>query len=308
MGQTTVIRIGTRASALAQWQARWVAGALGAHGHAFELVPITTRGDTVQQSPIAAIGTRGVFTNELQRALLDDRIDVAVHSLKDLPTEATAGIALAAVPPRESPYDVLVSREGFALSALPKSARIGTGSPRRQTQLWHLRPDFQMNPIRGNVDTRIRKLFEGECDALILAEAGLRRLGLIEHVTEILPPSTMMPAVGQGALGLETRADDLSTRTALAPLDDSATRAAVTAERSLLAAIGGGCLAPVGAWARVDGGRLVLDGVVLSPDGQQRLAAKDFGAFGEAHELGARLASQLLAQGARELIQAARKA
>ena len=199
MSQTTVIRIGTRASALAQWQARWVAHALEAHGHAVRLVPITTRGDAAKQSPIAEIGTRGVFTNELQRALLEGRIDVAVHSLKDLPTAVTAGIALAAVPPRESPCDVLVSREGLRLSALPNRARIGTGSPRRQTQLWHLRPDFQMNPIRGNVDTRLRKLFEGACDALILAEAGLRRLGLTEHVTEILPPTTMMPAVGQGA-------------------------------------------------------------------------------------------------------------
>ncbi len=308
MSQTTVIRIGTRASALAQWQARWVAHALEAHGHAVRLVPITTRGDAAKQSPIAEIGTRGVFTNELQRALLEGRIDVAVHSLKDLPTAVTAGIALAAVPPRESPCDVLVSREGLRLSALPNRARIGTGSPRRQTQLWHLRPDFQMNPIRGNVDTRLRKLFEGACDALILAEAGLRRLGLTEHVTEILPPTTMMPAVGQGALGLETCADDVSTRQALAPLDDPVSHAAVAAERSLMASIGGGCLAPLGAWARVDSQQLVLDGVVLSPNGQRRLAATDSGACSEARGLGERVASQLLAQGAGKLIQAARKA
>jgi hydroxymethylbilane synthase len=221
------IRIGTRASPLARWQAQWVSDALTAAGHGAVLVPITTRGDVQQVQPVEQLGDRGVFTKELQRALLAGQIDVAVHSLKDLPTDPVAGLILAAVPRRESPCDVLVSRDSLRLETLPPGARVGTGSLRRQSQLLHLRPDLLVAPIRGNVDTRLRKLDEGQYDALILAQAGLNRLGLSHRVTQILSTNQMLPAVGQGALGLETRAEDGETRSALSALDDPASHFAV---------------------------------------------------------------------------------
>ncbi|HEV2971504.1 MAG TPA: hydroxymethylbilane synthase [Pirellulales bacterium] len=300
------IRIGTRASPLARWQAQWVADQLVERGHAVELVPITTRGDVEQQSPIGDIGTSGVFTKELQRALNDGRIDVAVHSLKDLPTDDVAGLALAAVPPRESPRDALICREGKPLDALLAGARIGTGSLRRQAQLRYLRSDLQMDPIRGNVETRLRKLAAGECDAIVLAEAGLKRLGFDSRITQFLEPPLFLPAVGQGALGLEVRVDS-RRRPAVAVLDDPLSRAAVVAERAFLAELDGGCLAPIGAWGRIDlGGRLKLDGVVLSPDGSVRLIGSVSGSTDQAALLGVRLAGELLVQGASNLVNQAR--
>ncbi len=306
MSSSPPIRIGTRASALARWQAGWVADALSAAGHSVELVPITTRGDALPDRPIAQLGERGVFTKELQRALLDRRIDVAVHSLKDLPTEPTPGLSLAAVPPRESPFDVLISRGGVMLNELPHGALVATGSLRRQSQLRHARADLRVVPLRGNVDTRLRKLDEGEFDAVVLAEAGLKRLGLTQRINQILPSELMMPAVGQGALGLEARDDDAATRTALAMLDDPTTHAAVIAERSLLAALGGGCLAPIGAWARPDASQLRMEAVVLDAAGTQRLFAAAAAASHDAITLGRRVAADLLDQGAASLIGASR--
>ncbi len=274
-------------------------------GIVVELVPITTQGD-VKTQPLGQIGGQGLFTKELQRALLDGQIDLAVHSLKDLPTAPMEGLVLAAVPERESTSDVLVSNIARRIEDLPPAARIGTGSLRRRAQLLHLRPDLKVEDIRGNIDTRLRKLDEGQYDALILAEAGLKRLGLTERIVHVIPRSAMLPAVGQGALGIEARAGDGSTRALLTPIDHTPTHQAVMAERSLLLTLRGGCLAPVGAYGRVDGGRLLLDAVVLSGDGTSRITA-----FGEdvpaaAETLGTRVAQDLIAKGATELIASSR--
>jgi hydroxymethylbilane synthase len=303
------LRIGTRGSKLARWQAEWVAGRLSALGRAVEILEIATRGDVEQSGPIGSIGATGIFTKEIQRALLNHEIDVAVHSLKDLPTEAVDGLTLAAVPERESAADVLVVRSNVGtLDALPKASRVGTGSVRRQAQLRHLRPDLEIADIRGNVDTRLRKLDEGLFDALVLAEAGLRRLGLEGRVAEVLPFSVMLPAVGQGALGIETRADDTKSRSAVSALDDAATHVAVTAERALLARLLGGCLAPVGARGHLEGGALCLSAAVLSTDGVERIAANDRAAPAQAEALGRRVADSLLARGAESLIDASKSA
>src|SRR5262245_54778381 len=244
------LRLGTRGSALARWQAEWVAARLSARGVAVELVPITTKGD-VKTGPLGQIGGEGLFTKELQRALLERQIDLAVHSLKDLPTTPVEGLSLAAVPERESTSDVLVSAKAWRIEDLPPSAHVGTGSLRREAQLLHLRPDLIVEDIRGNIETRLRKLTDGQFDAIVLAEAGLKRLGLADRDVHIIPRSVMLPAVGQGALGIETREDDDQTQSFLQPLDHTETHQAVDAERALLAALRAGCLAPVGAWARV---------------------------------------------------------
>jgi len=291
---------------LARWQADWVAARLGEVGVEVEMVLLTTRGDREQVGPIGAMGGQGVFTKELQRALLAGEIDLAVHSLKDLPTDAVGGLTLAAVPPRGPSGDVLVSRKVSSWEELPQGAVVGTGSLRRRAQLWHARPDLKMQDVRGNIDTRLRKLAEGQYDALILAEAGLERLGLAGEIAQVLPKTLMLPAIGQGALGLETRSDDAGTRSALARLDDRETHAAVTAERALLAALRGGCLAPVGAWGRIEDGRLRLSAVVLSQDGALRIAAEAAGDVASAAAMGESVAAELLARGAGELITAAR--
>jgi hydroxymethylbilane synthase len=295
-----------------------VADQLRGFGHTVELVEIETRGDTEQSRAIEELGTRGVFTKEIQRALLAGQVDIGVHSLKDLPTEAVPGLLLAAVPPRESFADVLVrsekqgargeGREGFNVTGmLPKGARVGTGSLRRQAQLRYLRPDLVVSEVRGNVDTRLRKLDEGQFDAIVLAEAGLRRLGLEARISNVFPPEMMLPAVGQGALGIECRADDATTQAAVALLEDFDTRAAVTAERTLLESLRGGCLAPIGALARSVAVELRLSAVVLSPDGSRRIAANDVADFEEAEALGHSVAKMLLAQGAEDLIAGSRK-
>jgi hydroxymethylbilane synthase len=298
------LRIGTRASALARWQAEWVAGRLEENGAMVELVPLSTTGDREASQSLAALGGVGVFTKELQRALLDGRIDVAVHSLKDLPTEPVAGLTLAAVPPRGPASDVLVTNGPRRVEDLPHGAVVGTGSPRRRAQLWHVRPDLEMRDIRGNVDTRLRKLEEGQYDALVLAGAGLERLGLAEHVACVLPASVMLPAPGQGALGVEARADDDDVLDCAGALDDAQSRAAVSAERKLLATLRAGCLAPVGTWARVEADeRLHLTAVVLSPDGSRKIAAQGDDVPAECDRLALRVADELLRQGAAELIE-----
>jgi len=299
------LRLGTRASALARWQAEWVAARLSERGVAVELVPITTQGD-VKAGPLGQIGGQGLFTKELQRALLDGQIDLAVHSLKDLPTEPVPGLAIAAVPERESTADVLVSHRAERIESLAERARVGTGSLRRKAQLLHLRPDLVVEDIRGNVETRLRKLDEGQYDAIILAEAGLKRLGFADRISCVLPHSVMYPAVGQGALGIETRSDDQEARSLLAPLDHAQSHQRVLAERALLLSLRAGCLAPVGAFTQMKSVRLRLDAVVLSPDGNQRLTASNALMGDEAVEIGQLVAQQLLDQGAADLIAAAR--
>lgn len=300
------LRLGTRASALARWQADWVASQLRQRGIEVQLTPIATTGDR-QPGAIDAMGEQGVFTKEIQLALLDGRIDLAVHSLKDLPTVAEPRLCLAAVPERAEVGDVLVSPQGVLLADLPVGATIGTGSLRRRTQLLHFRRDLQMKDIRGNVDTRLRKVQTPDYDAVVLAEAGLRRLGLEAQITQTLPLEIVLPAPGQGALALEIRADDERTRRIVAELDHPPTHAAVAAERAMLAALQGGCLAPIAAFARVEGDRLTLVGRVLSRDGVRRIEATETATVAESLALGRQVAEALLTQGAGELIRAARQ-
>lgn len=294
------IRLGTRSSALARWQADWVAAQLRALGVAVEVVFVTTSGDQ-KQAPLAAIGGAGLFTKEIQQALLAGQIDLAVHSLKDLPTEQPAGLCLAAVPPRESPWDVLLTRGGGGLADLPQGAVVGTGSLRRRAQMLHVREDLAMAEIRGNVDTRLRKLDEGQFDAIVLAEAGLKRLGLTSHAQHLLS-AEVLPAVGQGALGLEVRANDDATIEAISPLNDAASHAAVLAERAMLAALRAGCLAPVGAWGRLVERQLLLRGRVLSVDGRQMVQCERSSDPADAQSLGHMVADELLAAGAADLL------
>ena len=302
------IRIGTRGSQLARWQADWVATRLRDLGVDVELVMITTRGDQQTSDSIGSLGGTGLFTKEIQRALLDNRIDLAVHSLKDLPTEPVAGLSLAAVPTRERCADVLVSRGDVSLDELKPASRIGTGSLRRRAQILHLRNDLEMLDIRGNVETRLEKLDDGEYEAIVLAQAGLLRLGLEGRISQVFSTDVILPAIGQGALGLETRTDDQPTRLSLQELNDLNTHHAVLAERTLLATLLGGCLAPVGAWGRIgDDGNLQLDAVVLDSGGSERLQASAHGPAIEAVDIGRRAATELLEQGAAELIAAARQ-
>ena len=301
---TVPLRIGTRGSRLALWQANYVAGRLRTlpDTPSVELVVIQTAGDQVRDVPLARIGGDGVFTKEIQRALLQHTVDLAVHSLKDLPTTHVEGLVLAAVPPRGPAGDVFVSRRHRSFAGLPAGAAVATGSLRRRAQLLHRRPDLRLVDIRGNVETRLRKLDEESLDALILAQAGLERLGLAEAVTEVLDPAWMLPAVGQGALGLECRADDDASRALVGRLDDPPTRQAVRAERSLLRALGGGCQVPIGAVAEVTGEVLSLRGAVIEPEGRRRIEGQVSGPVELAEELGARLAADLLRRGAGELL------
>ena len=298
---TVRLRLGTRQSKLARWQADWVARGLRQHGVEVEIVLISTRGDR-NSAPIRTLGETGLFTKVIQQSLIAEDIDLAVHSLKDLPTETAEGLTLACVPAREAVGDALICRNADSLDALPPMAVVGTGSLRRKAQLLHLRSDLNVVDLRGNVDTRLRKLEDGELDAIILAMAGLSRLDLADRITEALSPTVMLPAVGQGALGIETRRDHEFAINSIKSLDDPPTRWAVTAERSLLSTLRGGCLAPVGAWARTVDGDLRLDAVVLSPDGSQRIEASSVSALDRAESLGEEVASKLLEQGAEQLI------
>jgi hydroxymethylbilane synthase len=245
------LRIGSRGSQLALWQANHIAALLREHGHTVEIEVIKTTGDRLQEVTFAQVGSKGMFTKEIEEALAEGRVDLAVHSLKDLPTELPAPFALAATPPRVDPRDVLVSVKYHSLHALPHGAVVGTSSQRRRAQLLSLRPDIRAIEFRGNVDTRLRKLAEGQVDAILLAAAGLDRLEKTEWVRERLEPHHFCPAAGQGSLGIETRKDDTKTIAAIAFLDDHATRYAVTAERAALAALGGGCQVPIGIHCRV---------------------------------------------------------
>jgi hydroxymethylbilane synthase len=307
----TRLRIATRSSALALWQANHVAALLSARTAVdTELVHISTQGDRERTEPLESFGGVGVFTREVQKALLDGRADLAVHSLKDLPTELAPGLTLAAVPERAPRFDALILPAGvqlppdmaLALAALPDQARIGTGSPRRRSQLLRVRPDLVFDSARGNVDTRLRKLDEGLFDALILAEAGLVRLGLADRISVRLEPPLFLPAVGQGALGIECRSDDAVTLEHAAAIDHAATRAEITAERAALATLRAGCHAPVGALAALWGDRMSLDLVVLSADGRERFATSSYGSVGDATTIGQSAANALLATGAARLL------
>jgi hydroxymethylbilane synthase len=308
----TLLRIATRASNLALWQANFVAELLRELDTEFEveLIHVTTTGDRLRDVSLSGLGGVGVFTREVQRALLDHRADVAVHSLKDLPTEPVEGISLAAVPKRASAWDVLVLPQGSSDSTagirdLPAGAQVGTGSQRRRAQLLHLRPDLQFLDLRGNVETRLRKLDDGESHALVLAEAGLDRLGLSGRISGRLAPPELFPAVGQGALGLECRSDDANVQAIIERLNHQPTWTAVTAERRTLARLGAGCHAPVGVSTTVDRDEVALEAVVLSRDGRQKLHAKASGPAGEPIAIGDRVAETLLQQGAGPLIAAA---
>jgi hydroxymethylbilane synthase len=307
------IRVGTRASGLALAQTGQIVDRLRERGCAVVVETITTRGDTRGDQPVAALGSDGVFVRELERALLEGRIDLAVHSLKDLPTAAVPGLSIACVPARATPFDALVGRPGDTLETLPAGAIVGTSSIRRAVQIEAVRPDLLVRPIRGNVDTRLRRLDAGDCACLILAAAGLERLGLGERITTLLEPPLFWPAVGQGALALQIRSADAATARAIAPLDDPATHRAVRAERSCLAELSGGCLAPVGGWARVDAeGALWLGARVLERAGQsvrhvgaearQALVPKGSDLLQTADELGQQVAASLLAAGAAEML------
>ena len=308
MTDTPVLRVGTRASRLARTQSGQVADALAAAlGREVELVDVSTQGDT-SSAPLASFGGVGVFVSALRDALLRGDVDVAVHSLKDLPTAPHDGITLAAVPQREDPRDVVVARDGLTLGELPPGSRIGTGSPRRAAQLHALGLGFVVEAIRGNVDTRIGKVTGGELDAVVLARAGIARLGRLDEATEVLDPLQMLPAPGQGALAVECRASDTELAEAVrAALDDPPTRAAVTAERTVLAELEAGCSAPVGALAEVaegdDGEELWLRAVALAPDGGVSVRRSATGTPGDAGEVGRRLAKEMLADGAGSLIE-----
>jgi hydroxymethylbilane synthase len=304
----TAIRIGTRASLLARTQSEQVAALIRAQlGRETELVEVTTDGDRSQAAgtPLELAGGTGVFVSALRDALLAGEVDVAVHSLKDLPTYPHEGVVVAAVPQREDPRDVVVARDGLTLGELPVGSTVGTGSPRRVAQLEALGLGLDVVGVRGNVDTRVAKVRSGDLDAVLLARAGLARIGRLEEVTEVLDPLQMLPAPGQGALAVECRADDADLAAALAVLDDPATRAATTAERAVLATLEGGCSAPVGALAEVvegeDGDELWLRAVALSTDGGLSVRMSATGDPADAADVGSRLAKEMLAEGAGDL-------
>jgi hydroxymethylbilane synthase len=305
----TVLRIGTRGSQLACWQAEWVANRLRYFHPDLDvtLVEIKTHGDRDRDSPLATIGGTGLFTKDIQRAVLDSSVDVAVHSLKDLPTQGPQGLVLAAIPEREDVADALIAPSHRTLVDLPAGARIGTSSLRRRAQLLYLRLDLNVVTIRGNVETRLNQALEGKLDAVILAWAGLRRLDLDKHVTQRLEPTVFLPAAGQGALGIECRGDDVGTRYLLAPLNNPAAYRAAMAERTVLTELEGGCSIPLAAWARdSDSGLLVLDAAVFDPDGQVRISAAEMGPLDAPRDLGIRIAQALRAQGAEPLLQRTR--
>lgn len=303
--------IGTRGSKLALWQTNWVKERLEQAHPGIEVVVtvITTKGDRIQDVSLPKLGVegKGLFTQELEEAILAGRIDLAVHSLKDLPTELPAGLHIGAITEREDVRDALVARKGIqSFHDLPGGAVVGTSSLRRQAQILAVRPDLRLEPVRGNVDTRLRKLDEGQYDAIILAAAGLRRLGFADRITEYLPEDFMLPAVGQGALAIETRADDPRIHEIIRPLDHRETRLACQAERAFLKGLGGGCLVPIAALSKANGEELILSGLVARPDGTEVVRGQVTGRSDDAEGVGQRLADQLLRRGADRLLAGSR--
>lgn len=294
------LRIGSRGSQLALWQANHVAALIREQGHTVEIEVIKTTGDKILDVALSKVGTKGMFTKEIEEALRENRVDLAVHSLKDLPTELEAGFELACVMTREDARDAFVSFRFKSLNDLPKDAHVGTSSLRRQAQLKAMRPDLRISPLRGNVDTRLRKLEEGEYDAVILASAGLNRLGKTENIRERLSFEQMCPTAGQGALGIEIRAGDANTLGLIKFLDDASARATAACERAALNALGGGCQVPIGAHAQAYGAGISLMAVVASPDGKTVLREQQSGS--DPHELGAAVGKALLAKGAQRIL------
>jgi hydroxymethylbilane synthase len=305
MPSAAPLRIATRKSQLAMWQAEHVAALLRrAHtGLEVELVPMLTQGDRIQDRSLAAIGGKGLFIKELEVALEEGRADIAVHSMKDLPSELPAGLTIAAVLERADPRDALLSKAAARLEDLPRGARLGTSSLRRQAQIMAARPDLRIEPLRGNVDTRLRRLDEGAMDAIVLACAGLMRLGLESRITARLDPAISLPAVAQGVIGIECRGADTRTLALLRMLEHGDTRIAMDAERAFAHRLGGSCQSPIAAHARLDGGRLILDGLVAEPDGSRLLRDSLAGSVDAPAALGHQLAERILAAGARSLLE-----
>jgi len=296
------LRIGSRGSQLALWQAHHISALLRERGHEVELEIIKTTGDKITDVALAKVGTKGMFTKEIEEALAEGRVDLAVHSLKDLPTELSAGFEIAAITTRENPRDVFCSLHYANIEDLPRAARVGTSSLRRQAQLKAVRPDLDIHPLRGNVDTRLRKLEAGEYDAIILAAAGLNRLGKTQLVRQVIPAQVMCPAAGQGALGIEIRAGDAVTREHLSFLDDAAARATTTCERALLNQLGGGCQVPIGAFAEIRDGHLHLEAIVADPDGSRILRESRDGH--DPIQLGKAVGDSLLQRGGDAILEA----
>jgi hydroxymethylbilane synthase len=296
-----MLTIGSRGSQLALWQARWIRSRLEEMGETCRIEVIRTTGDKIIDVPLAKVGTKGLFTKEIEEALTRGGIDLAVHSMKDLPTVLPEGLVVAAVPEREDPRDALLGRK---LRDLPHGGKVGTSSLRRAAQLRALRPDLEVEPVRGNLDTRLRKLDEGRYDAIVLAAAGLKRMGWDGRIAEILSTNYMCPAAGQGALAIETRSDGGPAEQISRKLNHPETRLAVTAERALLASLGGGCQVPIGAYAAVEEGELRLTAVVCTPDGARLIRRSASGAPAAAEELGRELGEALLAAGADEILEA----
>jgi hydroxymethylbilane synthase len=303
MTQKTV-RIATRKSALALWQAEYVKAKLE-HFHPgiqVELVPMTTKGDIILDTPLAKVGGKGLFVKELEVAILEDRADIAVHSMKDLPVEFPEGLGLETICPREDPRDAFVSNTIDSLADLPQGAIVGTSSLRRQCQIKALRPDLDIRDLRGNVNTRLKKLDNGEYDAIILAAAGLIRLEMPERIREYIAPEVMLPANGQGAVGIECRIDDVTIKALLAPLGCEETRLRVLAERAMNRALEGGCQVPIGSYAVLKNQEIYLRGLVGSVDGSEILTSEIRGHINQAAQLGNQLAEQLLAKGAGKIL------
>lgn len=307
MGRRVVV--GTRGSELALKQTGIVIRALEQQwpGYRFEVKRIKTTGDKIRDVALARIGDKGLFTKELEIALLEGKIDLAVHSMKDLPTLLPEGLVIGAVLAREYPEDALISLSGTTLDSLPPGARVGTSSLRRQAQLRHYRPDLQVSPVRGNVNTRLSRLKKGDFDAVVLARAGLARLGLQYHVTQLLPYEVCLPAVGQGAIGIEIRAGDREISRVVSVINDEKSRAEITAERAFMRRLEGGCQVPIGALARAAGTELTLAGVVADVDGERLFRAEETGPVTEAEAVGVRLAEKLLAMGVAEILRSIRE-
>jgi hydroxymethylbilane synthase len=303
------LRIGSRGSQLALWQANYISELLRARGHEVEIEIIHTTGDKITDVPLAQVGTKGglgkgIFTKEIEEALAARRVDLAVHSLKDLPTGLAAGFEIAAITKREDARDAFCSRLYSKIDDLPQRARVGTSSLRRQAQLKAIRRDLDIHPLRGNVDTRLRKLEQGEYDAIILASAGLKRLGKTELIKQIISAEIMCPAAGQGALGIEIREGDSATRQQLEFLNDPAARAATTCERALLNSLGGGCQVPIGALAEIRNGKLHLDAIVADPDGSRMLRESRDGNLDDPEGLGNAVGVALLGRGGDDILEA----
>jgi hydroxymethylbilane synthase len=297
------LRIGSRGSILARWQAEYVRKRLfQLTGMEAEIVTIKTSGDKMQQAPLTQIGGKGIFIKELEEALLEETVDLAVHSVKDIPTETPSRLFFPAVCRRDDVRDCLISNTGTLLANLKPGARVGTGSLRRQGQVRHYRPDLDIRELRGNVDTRLRKVESGEYDAIVLSKAGLDRLGWSQKITEALSTDISLPAVGQGAIAIESRVKDLEATEILGKLDDEETRTVIIAERALLAALQGGCQVPVGAWARMERGELVMEAMVCSMDGVHYVRQKSMAPPSEAVDLGQRMAQLLIDGGARVIL------